>query len=107
MAVSALDHARANRQAQCESPGVVQAVQSIVQVTVAFAHRRFLVGRGIRFQMRLQRLDHLLHRTPPESFLLRPAPSIGLAAPTDDCSGPQILADVEKVAKKDALLSKD
>src|SRR5882724_13103888 len=57
--------------------------------------------------MRLQRLNHLLHRTPLESLLLRPAPGIGLAAPTDDRSGTQILADVEKVAQKDTLLPED
>src|SRR5258707_6151617 len=55
--------------------------------------------------MQLQRFNHLLHRTPPESLLLRPAPGIGLAAPTAERSGTQIFADVVKVAEKDPLLS--
>jgi hypothetical protein len=53
MAVATLDHPRSNGHAQFERTRVVQAIQPIVQVAVAIAHRGFLVDCNVRFQMGL------------------------------------------------------
>src|SRR6185436_7301273 len=98
MTVAALDHTRTNGQAQCERARIVQRIQPIVQVAIAIAHRRLLVGRAFRLQMEFQRLDDLLHRTPPQSLLLRSAPGIWLAGSTTERGCSQILADMKKVA---------
>lgn len=104
MAVSALNHARTNRQAQGQSPRLVQVVASIVQITVTIAHRRILLRRAFGFQMGFQCLHDLLHRPAPQSLLLDAAPALGLVAPTTRGGGSQILADMIEIAQEDALL---
>jgi hypothetical protein len=107
MAVTALDHARANRQTQGERARIVQAVQPIAQITVAVAHRRFLLIRAFGFQMGLQRGDDFLHRSPPPPLLLRPPPAISPAGLTTGRRRSQVFADMKEVAAKDALLPED
>lgn len=42
MTMSALDHAGTNRQTQCQCLGIVQAIQSIGDITMPIAHRGLL-----------------------------------------------------------------
>ncbi len=106
MAVAALNHPRSNGQAQFEGARIVQAIQPIVQVAVAIAHRGFLIDCPVGFQVGFQRLEHLLHCAPPQSLLLCPAPGAGLVTPARCRRRAQILADMIKVAQKVSLFPK-
>src|SRR5262245_4256197 len=58
-------------------------------------------------QKRLHRLDDLVDRTAPQSLLLRAPPSLRLVGPATFSGGPQIAADVIKIAQEGPLALED
>ena len=98
--VAAFDHARANGQAQGQGSRVVQSIESMAQVAMALAHRRFFVRSGLRFQMFGQGGDNLRHRPTLESPLLGVPPRIGLVGPAHGRGGGQVFTDMKKSHRK-------
>src|SRR5665647_404959 len=100
MSVSALNHARADWQAQFQSAWIIQAVQTIGYISMPVAHGCQFFGCAKGFQMLLESVDYLVNRPGTEPFLLGVPPLIRLAWPTGLRRRSQILADVEKVAQE-------
>src|SRR6266568_991602 len=103
MTMTALDHARADRQVQFESAGIVQAIPPIGQVAMAVAHRGFFFRCADWLQMFLQGFQHLLDSSASQPLLLGSSPAIRFGRPAGLRRVSQILADMKEIAQKSGL----
>jgi len=73
---------------------------------MAIAHERFLFRRANRLQMLFQGLDHFIHGSASESFLLGSSHASGWAG-RQYCRISQIFANVKEITQKGRLGPED